>query len=77
MHAISLASMSGHLKGRGVQCHWQVCMDITNVGFAMSLVSMSGHGKGRCMQRHWQVCSNITKVGACNVIGKYVWDRQR
>ncbi len=71
--AMSLASMSGHSKGRGVQCHWQVCLGIANVGAcnmigkyvwalqrwgcAMSLESMYGH----------QTCR------VCNVIGKYVW----
>ncbi len=29
---MSLASMSGYHKDSGVQCHWQVCLDITKVG---------------------------------------------
>ncbi len=58
---MSLASMSWHHKGSGVQCHWQVCMGIKNVGCAMSLASMSG----------------IANLGACNIIGKYVWASQR
>ncbi len=60
--AMSLASMSGHSKGRCMQCHWQVYLGIANV---------------KCMQYHWHVCLGITKVAVCNVIGKYVWALQR